>query len=78
MATKKVAKKWYRTRQPDTKIFQEYDFARNAGQAKGMLRDLRGCGAVAQKTARTAGVIRFMLKKDLPAGDNPAWRQTGT
>lgn len=56
-------KKWYVTKQPN-KTHREYDFARTAEQAKGMIKDLRHCNAIAQKTVKNGGNYTIWVKKD--------------
>ena len=63
---------WYVTRKPDTKVYQLYDFARSAEQAKQMLKDLAEGEAIAHKSRSEGGNYNIYVKKG-----TVLWREDG-
>ncbi len=55
--------KFYTTHKPDETIYNLYDFARSAEQAKNMLESLKEAGAIAHKSTSQGGLYNIYVTK---------------
>jgi hypothetical protein len=60
---KKTTVNWYVTRKPNATLYEEYDFASNAEQAKQQISDLVHMGAIAEKSTRQGGRYVIWVRK---------------